>query len=300
MKDQTLSIFSRFKLGLVALALVVLALVGTSRIGSAQMGSGSPPPTYDWNDMAPGIQGPTSPLLAGAERRQLRLFRIQIPILVPLVELQAALPPGFIAIANPAGSNTGQVTLDFNFQQRFTRIADGLTVGGSGLGLQVRVLNTNVMPNREEMDSLGEELSTQESVDYFNALYGPGIARLAKVSMQFVEDGGIFSFKGNVTDDGLGLNVSAQATSPGPLVNRIKNDPTGGTNRYLISGISFRVANQRDELAVPRAMANANIDAPNGKLQVPVAAGGSRSLTISGIGATINFQRNVELFAKNE
>ncbi len=120
MKGQSLSIFAGFRLGLVALALVTLVLVGTAHVGSAQTGSGSPPPTYDYSDMVPGTQGPTSLTVAGAENRLLRTFVVQVPVLVPLAELQAALPPGFNAVANPAGSNTGQVTASFFFQQRTT------------------------------------------------------------------------------------------------------------------------------------------------------------------------------------
>jgi len=103
MKAHTLGSFTGFTLGLAALALLGLIFAGAAPVGTAQTGSGLLPPTYDWDDTVPGIQGPTSPLLAGAERRQFRSFVVSIPVLVPLMELQAALPPGFIAIALAAG-----------------------------------------------------------------------------------------------------------------------------------------------------------------------------------------------------
>jgi len=299
-KDQTLSIFAAFRLGLVALALVALVLVDTARVGSAQTGSRAPLPTYDWDDNVPGTQGPTSPLLAGAPQRALRMLAVQIPLLIPLTELQAVLPPGFNAVATPAGSNTGQLTLTFAFQQRVTRIADGQTVGGSALLFQVTVLNTNLMPNRQESGLLGYEFSSQELVDRFNEEFGPGTARLANVHVQIGEDAGNLTFKSNVTDDSLGLNVSAQATCPGPLVNRTKNDPVANVARFLIPQRSFFTATQHDNRPVPQAMANVQVETPDGRLMVPVEGGGSRSLTISGIGANITFLRNQEIFTKLE
>ncbi|MBI4468191.1 MAG: hypothetical protein HY650_02605 [Acidobacteria bacterium] len=302
MKDRTSDIFTGFRLGLAALGLVGMIMAVPFRVGSAQTGSGSPPPSYDYNDAEPGVQGPTSPLMAGAEARSLQTFLVQITILVPLAEIQAVLPPGFIARPNPAGSNMAQVGLLFLFQQRTTSLSDGKTFGpGSGLRIQTGVINTNLMPNRQEQGFLVQEWSSQELVDYQNAVFGPGASRLANVNAQIVEDGGNLSFKFTVTDPGIGLNVSAEATCPGPIVTRSKNDPQSQPFRFLIPQRSAWAATQSDlRSSIPQAMANVKVDVPGGKLQVPTADGGSRSLTISGMGATANFWRNNEYITKLE
>lgn len=288
----------------VIFTLVVAPLVAVlglrAHTAVAQTPSLSPPPSYDWDDTVPGTQGPTSPLLAGAERRQFRAFVVQIPVLVPLSDLQAALPPGFIAIANPAGSSTAQVSLSFNAMQRLTQAATGRTASGSALTLTTAVMNTNIVPNRQETMFLAYEASTQELVDSQNSLYGDGTARLAKLTIQITDEGGRFSVKGTATDDGIGLSVQAEATCPGPIANRVKNDPNAGYNRYLVSNRSYIGSQVTDQLVVPQAMANSKVDAGGGKLQVPVAGGLTRSLAISGIGASTTFFQNREQFFKIE
>ncbi len=301
MQNRQLSTFIGFRFAFVVLVLVTPAILGLAHVGPAQMGSGSPPATYDYNDMVPGVQGPTSPLVANPIGRFVRTYTVQIPVLVPLSELLAALPPGFVVSATPANSTTGSVTLSFYFQERHTRLADGQTVGASAMLPTVTVTNTNLTPNRTETGLFAYEGSTQEWVDFRNATYGPGTARLAKVSMQLTEDGGVLSFKSTVTDSGLGLNISAQATCPSPIANRTKNDPVATPFRNFNSMQSLWAAQQRDDATVPLAMANVKVDTPDGKLRVSVApTGGSRSLTISGIGPNITFMRNQEFFVKIE
>lgn len=282
------------------LAAVSLLLLCTTGIPLAQTGMGSsPPPTYDWDDNVPGIQGPTSPQLAGAEYRRLQTFRVFIPVRVPLAELQAALPPGFNAVPSPAGSNTAQVSLDYGFQIRETRIADGTTVGGSVLQYLATVSNTNLTPPRQEVGFLGRECSTQELVDFYNAAFGAGSARLGKVNIHVAENAGALSFQSTVTDDDIGLNLAVQATSPDPLVGRSKSDPFG-VNRDLLTGRSWFAATQRDSRAVPQAMASLKVETPDGRLIIPVGGGGTRSLTITGFGNNVTFQRNSEAFDKFE
>src|SRR4029453_17533742 len=64
------------------------------------------PPTYDFNPAVPGIQGPTSPLLAAPYTHFFRTISLNVPLLVPAGELQAALPPGFNALPDAQGRAT--------------------------------------------------------------------------------------------------------------------------------------------------------------------------------------------------
>ncbi|MBI4469009.1 MAG: hypothetical protein HY650_06790 [Acidobacteria bacterium] len=296
-KARTRKVFTGFRLGVISLALIAFGITGNAPVGSAQTGSGSPPPTYDYDDSMPGVQAPTVPQIAGAEFRNLRPFRLLIPVRVPLAEVQALLPPGFTAVANPAGSETGQVQLHFFFHSRTTRIADGLTVGGSALQLNTQVLNTNIVPNRQETGVLISFVSTQEWADLIN-LTAPGAARLANITGQVSEENNRLGIKYSVSDESIGFNVSAEATATGPIVNR----NTGGltTFRDLTANQSYVGSGAVDGLAVPSGMANVSVQAPDGKLQIPVAGGGSRSVTLVGYGPNVNFNRNLEFFTKFE
>src|SRR4051812_16607357 len=96
-------------LSLIRAALLV-SLVSSS---FAQSGSGSPPLTYDYNPAVAGIQPPLFLGSASADYRSLRTYQVNIPVLVPISELQSLMPAGFTALETPSGSNTGTLTLGF-------------------------------------------------------------------------------------------------------------------------------------------------------------------------------------------
>lgn len=85
------------------------------------------------------------------------------------------------------------------------------------------------------------------------------------------------------------------------MVTRGKNDPNAGLARSLIPGTgpAYYLAGQTDQLAVPQAMARVKVDAPGGKIQLPVAGGLSRGLTILSLG-DITFVQIAEAFTKLE
>ena len=96
----------RGSLGILVLTVATLALQ-PSRAHAQQ------PPTYDFDPAVPGVQGPTSPLLAAPYTHFFRTISLNVPLLVPAAELQAALPPGFTALPDALGRAT--VTALFSY-----------------------------------------------------------------------------------------------------------------------------------------------------------------------------------------
>jgi hypothetical protein len=80
-------------------------------------------PACDYDLATPGTQAPTSPLLSGYTYRSVRAYQIAVPVLVPLTELRAALPPGFTPITTTPGVAT--VMLNFFLDQRFQPAVGG-------------------------------------------------------------------------------------------------------------------------------------------------------------------------------
>lgn len=275
------------------LAAVCLAAPPAARAQSAQ---GAPPPTYDYDAATPGTQPPTSPLVAGYEFRSLRIYQLSIPVLVPLAELQAALPAGFVPAATPANSNTATLTLMFIYQQRFERTGVGSFGPFSGVLVSTTVLNTNTAPARQEI--LFPAFEVSDWVGPLNDSFGPGAARQANVKVDIAEKDGTLRLKFDVHDPSSGFKVKAQAEGPVNINNRSVSDPIGLPFRTL-GGLTpndaFRGASTSDTLAVPAAAAAAQVDVPAGRLALP---GGS--VTVLGLGANVSFSRNVEFFLKFE
>ena len=295
MKTQMFRNFARR--GLFAVALGVLALVGFVGTGQAQTGSGSPPPTYDWDNSVPGVQQPTSPLVANPDFRSVRLYQVAFPVLVPLAELQGIMPAGFTAIATPAGSQTGTVNFLYIVDQRFERPTLGQTYGPfTGILVTTNAVNNNVSPARTELVFPAFEVSSE--VDALNAVFGPGSARLAKVKMKVVEKDGTIRFDFDVKDKSLGFHVEAGAEAPVTINTRTKSDPIGIALRAFngfTPNRAVRAASISDFLAVPTASANATFETEDGQLHFPAG-----NLTILGLGPNITFSRNVEFVIKFE
>lgn len=279
------------------LALPLALSFAAAREARAQSAQGSPPPTYDYDASQPGTQPPTSPLVASHEFRSVRLYQLSIPVLVPVAELQAALPPGFHALATPAGSNTATLTLMFIYQQRFERAVVNQSFGPfSGVLVSTTILNTNVTPARQEI--LFPAFEVSDWAGPLNDSFGPGSARQANVKVDIGEKDGTLRLKFDVHDPASGFKVKAQAESPVNINTRSTSDPIGLPFRTL-GGLTpndaFRGASQSDTLSVPAAAAGPQVDAPAGRLRLP---GGD--VTILALGANVSFSRNVEFFLKFE
>ncbi|HVF68304.1 MAG TPA: hypothetical protein VM914_11600 [Pyrinomonadaceae bacterium] len=279
------------------LVLLAAFCFAAAQEASAQGAQGAPPPTYDYNASVPGTQPPASPLVANHEFRSVRLYQLSVPVLVPLAELQAALPPGFVPVATPANSGAATVTLMFIYQQRFERTTVNQSFGPfSGVLVSTTILNTTVTPARQEI--LFPAFEVSDWVGPLNDSFGPGAARQANVKVDISEKDGTLRMKFDVHDAASGFKVKAQAESTVDINTRSISDPIGLPFRTL-GGLTpneaFRGASQSDTLSVPATAALAQVDAPAGRLRLP---GGD--VTILGLGANVSFSRNVEFFLKFE
>lgn len=296
MHNRSPKVRARGASALFALSLAALFLCAAPA-ARAQGPQGAPPPTYDYDPATPGTQPPASPLVAGHEFRSLRVYQLSVPVLVPLAELQAALPAGFVPLATPANSNTATLTLMFIYQQRFERTAPGQSFGPfSGVLVSTTVLNTNTAPARQEI--LFPAFEVSDWVGPLNDSFGPGAARQAVVKVDVAEKDGALRLKFDVHDPSSGFKVKAQAEGPVNINNRSTSDPIGLPFRTLgglVPNNAFRGASQSDTLSVPAAAAAAQVDAPAGRLALPGGA-----VTILGLGANVSFSRNVEFFLKFE
>lgn len=232
---------TRFGL-VVAVVLIALPLV--------QLGSGRPsivrahpaahpatPPTYDWDTATAGTQPPTSPRLASPSARLLSTLRLAFTVMVPLEQLQAILPAGYVATeAAPAGSGLASVSLQFRFQERFERV--GVGTFGPSSGLLVFHIARNTALNRPELLALAEEESTTSVVDAFNAVFGPGSSRLAEVKAEIEEEAGTLQVKFDVEDESIGLDINVTASGPAAIEARGHGDPAGAPFRGLNNGAS--------------------------------------------------------------
>jgi hypothetical protein len=282
-------------------AALAFALVVRDR-GMAQGtgATGAPPPTYDYDPTVPGTQPPASPLLANPTTRSLRTHQLNVPVLVPLAEAQAVLPPGFNAVESASGSGTATIILVFFYQQQFERIGIGTFGPASGLVLSIPALNTNIQPNRVELILPTLELSDAPSVEAANAAFGPGSSRLAETKVEIKEEGGRLRFTYHVVDEALGLNVKVNAEGSAVIVARSLSDPAPMLFRTLDNGQApnppLRNAAQQDSNAVPTAEANLDLSLGGGRLRLP----GGGHLTVIGVGPTVTFFRWVEFIVQPE
>ena len=270
------------------------AILSLALSASVQAQALPAPPTYDYDATTPGIQPPTSPLIQGYESRVFRTFQLSVPMFVPLAELQAILPNGFTAVANPAGSNTALVTLGFVHEQRGER---GGGVDGPVSTFVVTTSVRNALLNRLETAILGNEQNEQNSVNNANQIFGDGTARLADMDSQVEEDDGMLHVRFDVSDDDLGLSLKVRAIGPSAIATRVIQSPFGPLRAF--SGITAKnsvwVANQFDSQNVTIMADTVRVQAPAHVLRLP---GGE--LKMLSVGTSINFQRWRETFFKVE
>lgn len=275
---------------------VALATAGLCLAGSAVAAAptGASPPGYDYDATVTGVQPPTSPLLTGYNYRSLRTYQVTIPVLVPLDQLQAVMPPKFSATPSAAGATTSTLNLAFFLDQRFDEGGTGTFGPVSGLLVSTVAVNQNTSPEQSELVSPAFEASGE--IEALNRSFGTGAARPADVSVSIKQSDDQMRFAFRVHDEAGGLDVTVAASSPSGINTRATSDPVGLVFRTFhgrSANSGFRAASQSDTVAVPLAAAGAKLASHGDKLRLP---GGS--LTVVGLGPTITFARNVEFLLK--
>lgn len=195
-------------------------------VARAQVPVGSPPPTYDYIPVEPGTQPPT--VLGGPfTARELLTHTLRVGVRVPLGQLQALLPPGFIARANPSGSSTALVSLNFGYQIRLER--PGVGPGFGNFGPYSMFYIDTVVQNPDNVIEgfffLVNLVSDPDVALIRNAIFGPGSSRAAMLKFEIEEEEGSLRIKGSAEDEGLGLDLEAKGQGPSRVANRF-----GGNN----------------------------------------------------------------------
>lgn len=252
------------------------------------------PPTYDWDTATAGIQPPTSPRLANPTARLLSTLRLAFPVTVPLAQLQAILPAGYVATeAAPAGSGLASLSLQFRFQERFERI--GVGTFGPTSGLVVSHIARNAALNRSELLFLTAEDSTASAADAFNAVFGPGSSRLAEVETEIEEKSGMLEVKFGVKDAPIGLEVNVQAQGPAAIDTRGHGDPAGAPARGLNNGASanasYWFAFMNDFRPVPITSSNFSLRIGPGRYGDGVLGLPGGAVDVVGVGPNFAFLR---------
>lgn len=256
------------------------------------------PPTYDYDPRTPGVQAPGSigpgGAIEGFVQRMVRGYQISFPLAAPLADLQAVLPPGFVALAPPLAT-TGTITAVFVVGQRTWTAGIGVAPPYDQAFFYVPALNTNLPAPRSEQVVLAIELGTAAAVAQSNLLFGPGISRLGELESEIESEGQATRFKLKVKDEGLGLALSVAATCPGPIDVRWTQDPDLRVFRFVDGREArgaARHAVQGDFRTVPLGDARARYEAAGGYLQFPGGA-----VQILGLGpGTVTFSRQFEYF----
>jgi hypothetical protein len=284
----------------IASALTLALVVRERSMAQSTGATGSPPPTYDYNSAAPGVQPPTSPLLANPAARELRTHQLGVSVLVPLAEMQAVLPPGFTAVESAPGSGMATVGMGFIYQARFEQTGAGTFGPVSGTTVIHTARNTNADPPRLEAVFLALELSDPAAVAAANAVFGPGSSRLARTKVDIKEEGGRLRLRFHVVDEALGFNVKVSAEGPAHVVTRSQSDPVPVPWRFLNNGgvpnPPLRAAFQGDINTIPSAAADVDVSVVGRRLRLP---GGGR-LTVMGVGPSVSFWRWVEVVTRPE
>jgi hypothetical protein len=246
------------------------------------------PPTYDFNAAVPGVQGPTSPLLAAPYTHFFRTISVNVPLLVPAGELQATLPPGFNALPDALGRAT--VTTLFSFM--VTDAEQAPLAPYHTLVLLAGARNTAL--DRNEVLVLARFYSTQESVDAQNLTTGGG-ARLADFVWENAEKGGELEIRVQINSEEVGLGLSVVATGPSEMNQRITFDPNPFPFRWVDAGValdSFSVGSIFDQRAVATTPTNIEVCAKDGRLKLP----GGSCVTVLGPGSPFAFSKGQAVY----
>ena len=242
------------------------------------------PPTYDFDPAVPGVQGPTSPLLANPFTHFFRTISVNVPVLVPATELQAALPPGFNALPDALG----RASINALFSFMVTDAEQAPVVPYHTLVLQAGARNTTLA--RNEVLVLARFNSTQGSVDAQNLTTGGG-AWLADFEWEIAEKRGELEIGVEINSGEVGLGLSVAAKGPAEMNQRIKFDPNASRFRWVDAGValnSFWVGSTFDQRAVASTPTNIEVSAKDGRLELP----GGFSLAVLGPGGTFVFSKS--------
>jgi hypothetical protein len=267
------------------------------------------PPTYDYDTTTAGIQPPTSLVLANPTGRVFSAFKVSAMAIVPLAEVQAMLPPGFIAnaLAPPNPPDVAGIGLSFDFQSRCEHLGHG--IGGPASGLYVLHTARNTAWNRNEVVVLAAELSDSSFVNCLNGVWGPGSSRLATVDVAAEEKHGKLQLTFKVKDETIGLEVNVRAEGPSAIMARGPHaDPVPAPIRPFQNGLfpnpAHRYSIMSDAAVVPATSSTLRLKIGNdesddsdsrGRLHLPGGA-----LTIIGLGPTFNLVRSFENFFQLE
>ncbi len=241
------------------------------------------PPTYDFDPAVAGVQGPTSPLLAAPYTHFFRTISVNVPLLVPVGDLQAALPPGFDTFPDALGRAT--VTALFSFM--VTDAEQAPVAPYHTLVLLTGARNTAL--DRNEVLVLARFLSTQESVDAQNLATGGG-AWLADFVWESAESGGELEIGVQIDSGEVGLGLGVVARGPAEMNQRVTFDPNPFRFRWVKAGValdSFSVGSVFDQRAVATTPTNIDVSASGGHLKLP----GGFSLTVLGPGSPFAFSK---------
>jgi hypothetical protein len=294
----------------IATAATMLPVVTILQLGPAHSVVGAhpgvhppSPPTYDYDTATAGTQPPTSSLVADSTARFMETFAVVITAFAPIEDVQAILPPGFVATALPSPpfpAGTAAITFRFRFHMRLERSAmPGPPSYGPATGVSFlhTALNTNVVPNRLEVLVLASEFSDATFVAAYNEVFGVDTSRAADIKTQIDEKDGLLRMMFHVVDEPVGLNIKAQAEGPLAGFNlRFHNDPLITPFRFLsgvVTNPARRVANQGDFMTIPGAAPALHV--AGDLLRLP---GGL--VRIDGVSPNVGFNRWLEGFTTEE
>ena len=229
--------------GVGAVVLIALPLVqlGPARpsVAVAHPGPHVPsPPSHDYDTMIPGIQGPTSPVLANPTGRLFSAARLSVTTIVPLEDLQRILPPGYTANPLPAPNPPGVagMGLGFDFQAQCDRA--GAAPSGSALWMFALHLARNTALARNEVLVLAAEVADESFLNCHQAVFGPGGSRLAELEAEVRQKHGQLHIEYEVGDEAIGLKIKVRAEGPAAFTARNNHaDPAPSPLRTLDQGL---------------------------------------------------------------
>jgi hypothetical protein len=250
----------RRMLSLAAISAVVLGVVlgsGGPWAVSAHPGPHVPsPPSHDYDTVIPGIQGPSSSVLANPTGRLFSAARLSVTTIVPLEDLQRILPPGYTANPLPAPNAPGLagMGLGFDFQAQCDRA--GAAPSGSAPWMFALHLARNTALARNEVLVLAAEVADESFLNCHQAVFGTGGSRLAKLEAEVRQKHGQLRIDYQVEDEEIGLHIKVRAEGPAAFSARNNHaDAAPSAIRTLDQGLfanpAQRFSIMADAVGVP-------------------------------------------------
>lgn len=223
-----------------ALAVGIGVCTGVDRPARAQ----SVVPTYDTPD--PGsASGGTFPRNFVPSVRQLRPYQVNATLLADLEDVQAALPPGWTPIPNPADpAGSARISINANVGRREVG-TDGVVRSSAILAIFTTARNPEGAVERVLM---GVWQDNADAAAVQNAAAGPGSVRVPdSYDWEVSQKKGTQRFRAHVKDRSSGLDFAIEVTAPdaaGTLTTSDLNPPL--VFRYT----DGRTANNRQFFAI--------------------------------------------------